>query len=131
MAPSSLAGLKLLVVEDEPDSGQVLHSILSEYGASVTTTHNAASALQLASHSDFDVLVTDVGLPDLDGVELVRRLRASGRTMPAVAVTAFATDDDRHRLLNTGFEGHVAKPLDTNRLIRAVASAAGRQATAS
>ena len=131
MAPSSLTGLKLLVVEDEPDSGQVLHSILSEYGASVTTTHNAASALQLAFHGDFDVLVTDVGLPDLDGVELVRRLRANGRTMPAVAVTAFATDDDRHRLLNTGFEGHVAKPLDTNRLIRAVASAAGRQATAS
>jgi CheY-like chemotaxis protein len=112
-------------------SSQVLHSILSQYGASVTTTDNAHSALQQASHSDFDVLVTDVGLPDFDGVELVRRLRAVGRLMPAVAVTALATDDDRHRLLTTGFDGHVAKPVDPERLIRVVAGAAGRQTTAS
>ena len=131
MAPSSLEGLRLLVVDDEPDSSQVLHSILSQYGASVTTTDNAHSALQQASLSDFDVLVTDVGLPDFDGVELVRRLRAGGRLMPAVAVTALATDDDRHRLLTTGFDGHVAKPVDPERLIRVVAGAAGRPTTAS
>ena len=131
MALSSLEGLRLLVVDDEPDSGQVLHSILSQYGASVTTTENANSALQQAQHTDFDVLVTDVGLPDFDGVELVRRLRSLGQNLPAVAVTAFATDDDRHRLLNTGFEGHVAKPVDPDRLIRVVAGAAGRPTTAS
>ncbi len=131
MASSSLQGLRLLVVDDEPDSGQLLHSILSQYGASVTTTDNARSALQQTVHSDFDVIVTDVGLPDFDGVELVRQLRALGKMMPAVAVTAFATDVDRHRLLTTGFDGHVSKPVDTERLIRVVAGAAGRQTTAS
>jgi len=127
MPPTSLDGLRLLVVDDEPDSGQVLQSILSQFGASVITTGNGLEALQEATSTDFDVIVTDVGLPDFDGVELVRRLRALGRKMPAVAVTALATDDDRHRLLNTGFEGHVAKPVDPERLIRAVAGAAGRQ----
>jgi signal transduction histidine kinase/BarA-like signal transduction histidine kinase len=128
MPAASLEGLRLLVVDDDRDSVEVLQSILARYGAAVTITETGYDALERAETVDFDVIVTDVGLPDFDGVELVRRLRAQGRMMPAVAVTALATDDDRHRLLNTGFEAHVAKPVDSERLIRTVATAAGRHA---
>jgi CheY-like chemotaxis protein len=74
-----------------------------------------------------DVLVSDIGLPDLDGGELRKRLRDNGRTMPAVAVTAFATEEDRRRLTGLGFEAHVAKPVDPVLLARAVAKVSGRR----
>ncbi len=73
------------------------------------------------------MLVTDIGLPDIDGGELRKRLRDTGRTMPAVAVTAFATEEDRRRLSGLGFEAHVAKPVDPVLLARAVARVAGRR----
>jgi CheY-like chemotaxis protein len=69
-----------------------------------------AAALAVPADERFDVLVTDIGLPDVDGGELRKRLRDDGRTMPAVAVTAFATEEDRRRLTDLGFDAHVAKP---------------------
>jgi CheY-like chemotaxis protein len=102
----------VLVVEDDPDAREVLDAMLVAYGAAVTAMESGQAALEKAEAETFDVLVTDVGLPDFDGIELLRRLRAARHAMPAVAVTAFATDDDRRRILESGFDSHVAKPVE-------------------
>jgi signal transduction histidine kinase len=123
----ALSGLRLLLVEDDPDARDVLTMILRGYGAGVTEVDSAQAALSVAIGERFDVLVSDIGLPDLDGGELRKRLRDNGHTMPAVAVTAFATEEDRRRLTGLGFEAHVAKPVDPVLLARAVAKVAGRR----
>jgi signal transduction histidine kinase len=122
---SSLSGLHLLVVEDDPDAREFLQSVLARHGATVASVESGTAAEHYAASTHFDVLVSDVGLPDFSGAELVKRLRARGHVSPAVAVTAFATDDDRRRLLADGFHAHVAKPVDPDRLVRTVANAAG------
>ncbi|HET9371548.1 MAG TPA: response regulator [Vicinamibacterales bacterium] len=124
---SSLAGLRILLVEDDPDAREVLASILAGYGAGIIAVETGAAALESLRGSAFDVVVSDVGLPDLDGVELLRRVRELGRLQPAIAVTAFASEDDRRRLLGGGFHAHVAKPVDPERLVRTVARATGRK----
>jgi signal transduction histidine kinase len=118
--PASLHGLRLLVVEDDPDARDALLSILEGYGAAVVGAETGASAEAIAVGANFDVLVSDVGLPDFSGSDLVRRLRASGQPFPAVAVTAFATAEERRRLMADGFQAHVAKPIDPERLAQAV-----------
>jgi signal transduction histidine kinase len=123
----TLAGLRLLVVEDDADSRDVLSMILRGYGADVTEADSGQAALSAAIDERFDVLVSDIGLPDFDGGELRKRLRDNGHTMPAVAVTAFATEEDRRRLTGLGFEAHVAKPVDPVLLARAVAKVGGRR----
>ena len=126
-APASMTlldGLQLLVVEDDVDARDVLQAILVRYGASVTTAAATGPAERLALEATFDVLVTDIGLPDARGTDLIKRLRARGLTLPAVAVTAFATQIDRQRLLADGFVAHVAKPVDPQQLVRAVSAAA-------
>ena len=124
---SALSGLRLLVVEDDPDARDVLSMILRGYGADVTEVETGGGAVSGASVDQFDVLVSDIGLPDFDGGEVVRRLRERGRMLPAVAVTAFATEEDRRRLIGQGFQAHVAKPVDPVLLARAVAKVAGRR----
>ena len=123
----ALAGLRLLLVEDDADAREVLAMILRGYGADVTECDSAQAALSVPADQHFDVLVSDIGLPDVDGGELRKRLHDAGRTMPAVAVTAFATEEDRRRLTDLGFEAHVAKPIDPVLLARAVAKVAGRR----
>jgi signal transduction histidine kinase len=125
LSRSALAGVRLLVVEDDPDAREVLESILGGYGAKVVAVDSGGGAIQQMNVAEFDVLVSDIGLPDFDGVELVRRLRTRGRMLPAVAVTAFATEDDQQRLLREGFQAHVAKPVDPRSLVQTVARAAG------
>jgi len=122
-----LAGLRLLLVEDDADARDVLSMILRGYGADVREVDSGKAALAVPLEERFDVLISDIGLPDIDGSELRKRLRENGRTMPAVAVTAFATEEDRRRLLGLGFEAHVAKPVDPVLLARAVARVAGRR----
>lgn len=123
-APASLHGLRLLVVEDDPDARDALLSILEGYCAAVVGAETGASAEAIATCENFDVLVSDVGLPDFSGSDLVRRLRAAGQLFPAVAVTAFATAEERRRLMADGFQAHVAKPIDPERLAQAVVTAA-------
>ena len=125
LSKSALTGVRLLVVEDDPDAREVLESILAGYGAKVVAVESGDMAIQKINAAEFDVLVSDIGLPDFDGVELVRRLRKRGRMLPAVAVTAFATEDDQQRLLRGGFQAHVAKPVNPRLLVQTVARAAG------
>jgi signal transduction histidine kinase len=121
---NSLDGLRLLLVEDDGDSREALEAILVSYGASVVAVEDALSAEESAVRNTFDVLVTDIGLPDASGGDLLERLRRRGNLVPAVAVTAFATLDERHQMLAQGFNAHIAKPVDPDRLVRTVARAA-------
>jgi CheY-like chemotaxis protein/two-component sensor histidine kinase len=123
--PMSLDGLEILLVDDEPDTLTMFRDALEGVGARVRAAANAADAIRLTDTWLPDLLVTDLGLPGMDGYELLQTLRgrASHSTFPAVAVSAYASADDRARALAVGFRAHFAKPIDPAALVRAVASA--------
>jgi signal transduction histidine kinase/CheY-like chemotaxis protein len=117
-----LDGVRVLVVDDEPDSNEVVRSVLLACGAEVETAASAAQALGLLDRWRPHVLVSDVGMPDEDGYALITRVRArrdDGR-IPAIALTAYARVEDRVKLLSAGFQLHVAKPLEPAELVAAV-----------
>jgi CheY-like chemotaxis protein len=125
-----LTGLKILVVDDEPDARDLIKRVLTDCSANVFTAGSAVEALRVFNAEAPDVLVTDIGMPDVNGFELLRRVRAleqtRGRRIPAIALTAFARSEDRTRALRAGFLVHVAKPVDASELVATVASIAGR-----
>jgi PAS domain S-box-containing protein len=127
---SELAGLKVLVVDDQPDARDLVQRVLQDCGARVMTAASADEALVLVERERPDVLVSDIGMPDADGYELLRRVRArspeQGGRVPAIALTAFARSEDRTRALRAGFLVHVSKPVDPSELVATVASVAGR-----
>jgi CheY-like chemotaxis protein len=129
-----LSGVKVLMVDDEPDGRELVKRVLSECGADVATAASARDALSLLEVEWPHVLVTDIGMPQVDGYELLRCIRAlqrsTGRHLPAVALTAFARSEDRIRALHAGFLLHLSKPVEPSELIATVASAAGRAGTA-
>ncbi len=129
--PPVLAGIRAVVVEDDPDSRQYMEVVLAQAGAEVRATASGEQALAVLKREPIDILVADIGMPGLDGHAVVRRLReleaAAGRkAIPAVAVSAYAAAEDRHRALAAGYHGHVAKPVEPTTLVRAVAVALGR-----
>ncbi|MEP6800926.1 MAG: response regulator [Acidobacteriota bacterium] len=120
-----IRGLSILVVEDEADGRELLVEVLGGAGAIVTAADSARSALEVFERSPPDVIVSDIGMPGEDGYALLRAIRAlppgSGGTVPALAVTAYAREEDRLRALGSGFQAHVAKPIDPEELIKAIA----------
>jgi signal transduction histidine kinase len=118
---TSLGGLSILVVDDEPDARTVVAETLKLEGANVTVTDSARSAYAKLQESGvhFDIIVTDIGMPVEDGYSLVRRLRAlqSGRQMLAIAVTGYASTSDVEAAMDAGFDLHVPKPLDFNTFV--------------
>jgi signal transduction histidine kinase/CheY-like chemotaxis protein len=127
MRPESLRGLRILAVDDQPLMLEHLRRTLQEHGAevcAVASGHEALHALRAPGTRAFDVLVSDIGMPVMDGYELIRRVREiedlNSQQITAVAVTAFARDEDRLRILSAGFEAHIAKPVDAPQLITAV-----------
>ncbi|MFL6332538.1 MAG: ATP-binding protein [Pyrinomonadaceae bacterium] len=128
-APPTLEGVKVLVVDDEEDARRLLTEMLSRRGAEVLTAASADAALELLQVWRPDVLLADIGMPDGDGYELIQRVRGlpegrGGRT-PAAALTAYAGPSDRERALTSGFQLHVAKPVEPAELTAAIASLAG------
>ena len=127
---ADLAGVRLLVVEDEPDTRAAIAQFLADYGATVIAVGSAQEALERLLIEELDILVSDIGMPGMDGYELIRALRthetSSGRRLPAVAVTAFAREEDRQRVLREGYSEHVPKPVNTARLIGVLMELAGR-----
>jgi CheY-like chemotaxis protein/two-component sensor histidine kinase len=119
-----LDGVRVLVVDDESDSRDVMAQALEDCGARVTLAQNARDALTILEQSEVDVLLADVAMPDEDGYALIRKVRAStaGRiaTIPAAAVTAHARDDERRLALSAGFHLHLAKPIEITQLTRTV-----------
>jgi CheY-like chemotaxis protein len=126
-----LDGLRILVVDDEADSRDLVTAILTRCGGEVKCCESAAEALKTFRDWKPDLLVSDIGMPNEDGYTLIKKLRKLksklAREIPAVALTAYATDDDRKRTLAAGFHLHVAKPIEPQALVLSIASAAGRK----
>lgn len=126
----ALDGLRVLVVDDEIDVRDFAMMTFQECGAETATAASSAEALRLLEEWKPDVLVADIGMPDEDGYTLIHKVRAlpedQGGRIPAMALTAFARTEDRVRILSSGFQIHVAKPVEPVELIAAVASLAGR-----
>jgi signal transduction histidine kinase len=123
-----LDGLSILVVDDERDSLQLVARLFESRGAAVTTATSADEALTLATARDFDVIVSDIGMPGRDGYELIKDCRARGVTTPAVALTAYARSEDRTKALSSGYQSHVAKPVEVTELLAVVAALLPRRA---
>jgi two-component system, chemotaxis family, CheB/CheR fusion protein len=121
-----LAGLHVLVVEDDVDTGRMVGEVLGERGATVIHVESAAEALAAMARAIPDVLISDIGMPGEDGYELIRRVRTLpaevGGHVPAIALTAFAREEDRQHALEAGFTVHVAKPIDPAALAGVVAA---------
>ncbi len=125
-----LDGLRLLVVDDDADARSLLHRSLSHAGATVETAECAADALKIAAEKPFDVLISDVGMPQMDGLEMMTKLRAEcpqNSDIPAVALTAFAATEDRKRALLAGFDTFLSKPVDLGEVIAVVSRMARRK----
>jgi PAS domain S-box-containing protein len=125
IAAPSLQALSILVVEDDDDTRDLLQRILEAQGAHVVTARDGPEALVLMAQHAPELLVSDLGLPGMDGYELLARIRADkarGAMLPAIAVTAFARPEDRQRVLLAGYQAHIAKPVQPNDLLATVAS---------
>jgi CheY-like chemotaxis protein len=130
VGPPDLDGVRVLVVDDEIDSRHLIGRLLQDCGAEVVEAKNAAEAIDAVRANRFSVIVTDIGMPDVDGYELLRRIRAmtpgEGGKIPAVALTAFARSEDRTRAMRSGFLAHVAKPVEPSELLATVAAVTSR-----
>jgi CheY-like chemotaxis protein len=122
--------VRVLVVEDEDDTRELLVTALEQCGAEVMAAPSVAAALASFDHRPPDVLVSDLAMPDEDGFSLIRKVRSraagQGGDVPAAALTAYARAEDRLRALAAGFQKHLPKPIDPSDLIAAVAALAGR-----
>jgi len=121
----SLRGVRVMVVDDEPDARELASAVLEESGASVEVAASGREALTRLEESNPDVLLIDIAMPEMDGLTLIREIRKSesrASHVPAVACTAYAREEDRQRALASGFQLHLAKPVQPEVLIEAVAS---------
>ena len=133
--PESLEGVKVLVVDDEADTRELLKTMLGQCGAMVTTAGSAQEALDSLEQAIPDVLVSDIGMPGEDGYDLIRKVRAlpreRGGKVSAVALTAYARTEDRLRAIRAGFQIHVPKPVELNELVTMIASLVERSENSS
>jgi PAS domain S-box-containing protein len=127
---SRLRGVKVLVVDDEQDARDLIKRVLEDCQAEVLTAASAAEALAVLAEQKPDVLLSDIGMPVMDGYDLLRQVRSmapqSGGRIPAIALTAFARSEDRTRALMSGYQVHVSKPVEPAELVATVASIVGR-----
>jgi two-component system CheB/CheR fusion protein len=127
-----LAGLRILVVDDEVDNLELTQFALESAGAAVVTVASARAAIATltASPDSFDALLADVGMPDEDGLSLIRQVRAldadQGGQIPAAAITAYASDQEQQQAIAAGFQQHMAKPIDLDQLVMMVVALVGQ-----
>lgn len=129
LALPSLEGVRALIVDDEPDARDLLKSILEEQGARLTVVASADEALTTLATSRPTIIISDIGMPGMDGFQMIRAFRASeprDSRIPALALTAFARSEDRKRSLVAGYQAHLAKPFDVAELVLQVAGMVGR-----
>ena len=121
---SRLAGTRVLIVDDDADAREVVAAILRHYGASVIVATSVSTALVALRREQVDVLIADLGMPIEDGYDLIRHVRSSENEkiarLPAAALTAYTTEEDRDRVLAAGFQFHLAKPVDPAVLVATV-----------
>ncbi len=116
---SNLSGINILVVDDEADSRELIAFILQQEGATVTTAASASEALEKIAESTPDLIVSDIGMPDMDGYELIKIIRASEKnfTILAIALAAYAGETNQQQAIAAGFQQHISKPIDTNAVV--------------
>ncbi len=121
-----LNGIRVLVVDDEADTREFLSFLLEEYGAKVTAVPSAFKALEALRQAKPDLLLSDIGMPEMDGYMLIRQIRAmppeQGGQIPAIALTAYAGETDHKQVLAAGFQKHVTKPVEPAELVAAIAN---------
>ncbi len=121
-----LAGVRVLIVEDEADARDLLTTVLAGKGASVSAASDAVQALAMFESCTPDVIVSDIEMPGEDGLSLIRRLRTKSGDVPAIAVSGFAAQKDAARALDAGFDVHVPKPIEPTELVTAIRDLARR-----
>jgi PAS domain S-box-containing protein len=128
-ADHALDCVRVLVVDDDEDARDLLRAALSQAGAHVTTAGAVREALDQLEAAEFDVLLSDIAMPNGTGYDLLRAVRASPQTatLPAVALTAYSRSEDRERILHAGFNFHMGKPFELAVLVRTLAIAVGRE----
>jgi PAS domain S-box-containing protein len=130
IAPSSLSGLRIVVVDDEADARDLLNTVLTQYGAEVVTRATAQDTIDAIAQFQPHILVSDIGMPGEDGYTLIRRLRQlpaeQGGQVPAIALTAYARAEDRTQALAAGFQQHIPKPVNPDKLAAVVSELARR-----
>lgn len=131
ISAQAIRGLQILAVDNEPATLDVLARVLAEYGARVTAVGSAAQALEvLRERQGFDILLSDLGMPDMDGFALLKTVRTmfAAEELPAVAITAFSRAEDRVRAVEAGFQAYIMKPYDIAELITLIRDVSGTQA---
>ncbi|OKH55794.1 hybrid sensor histidine kinase/response regulator [Calothrix sp. HK-06] len=125
----NLNGLQALLVDDDTDSRELIAFLLEQYGVQVTAVSSASKALNSLEQAKFDLLISDIGMPDMDGYTLIRQIRnqapEQGGTIPAIALTAYAGEIDQQLALLAGFQQHISKPIDPEVLIQAILTIVG------
>ncbi|MBL8880184.1 MAG: response regulator [Phycisphaerales bacterium] len=126
----NLSGIRILVVDDEPDSRELVRRLLNHYHAEVVTAAGATEAMDVLKGQRIDLIFSDIGMPGIDGYQFIRKVRelsrAQGGAVPAIALTAFTRSEDRTRALVAGYQMHIAKPIEPRELVAAAASFSGR-----
>jgi CheY-like chemotaxis protein len=127
--PQPLDGIRVLLVDDDEDTRDIIERVLARRGAIVVAVPSAPAALETFERERFDVLLVDIMMPGMDGYELMRTIRArppeKGGRVPAATLTARAVTDDRLESLRAGFQSHLAKPIEPTELVEVVATLAG------
>jgi PAS domain S-box-containing protein len=122
----SLAGARVLIVDDQPDARILICRLIEESGGRCVLAGSGLDALKMLAEEDVNILISDIGMPEFDGYDLIRKVRGMHdsrvRNIPAIALTAYARNDDRQRALLAGFQMHVSKPVEPRELIAGVAS---------
>jgi PAS domain S-box-containing protein len=126
---SALDGLRILVVDDDADSRELTGVVLAQYGAHIQTADSARQALELLDQVETDVLISDIGLPEMDGYDLIRHLRGSlpnqGDEITAIALSGYAREEDREKALAAGYNAYLPKPVELTELIMVITSLTG------
>ena len=129
---SALAGLRLLVVDDSSANAEALQDLLALEGAEVTMQASAVDAIERAKRESFDLIISDIAMPDIDGYAMLKAIRASkpnART-PAIAYTGFGSPNEVDRAREAGFEFHLTKPVDVDQLLDVIRRATSRDEAA-
>lgn len=118
----SLQGVRVLIVEDDLSTLQFLSFIIEQQGAIITPVSSAHAALEAFKRSKFDVMLSDIGMQGMDGFALLHHIRAFAEELPAIALTAYATQRNREQALEVGYNEHLGKPIEPEKLIQAIAN---------
>ncbi|MEH2038299.1 hybrid sensor histidine kinase/response regulator, partial [Nostoc sp.] len=128
--PEILAGIQILVVDDDNDTRDFHTFVLEQAGAMVTAVTSAKEALQILAKSEPDMLLSDIGMPEMDGYMLMRQVKAlqanQAKQIPAIALTAYAGEINQQQALESGFQKHLSKPIEPDELVKAIATLIGR-----